>query len=263
MTESSNPRVSSLIHHHHHHHPHRLSHHPGKELSANFDISIKQLTRAKMASQHKLVVDQQLLYLYYQNFHPAHPILVPLSTLQGSLAEYIPPQLLTVMRYIGAHYHPDESIRQTLKASALETTSFTSPDAATDVFWVQCMLLLAISEHAHDGESKTFIEPAVSCALELGMQDSSFAKRHGYDSPFLEEMWRRTYWELYVVDVLLSAPRQQESLLYLMESDVSLPCDEVLYNEAEVSLSFLSLKKKGCQVTSSSQPSRKAACSKT
>lgn len=192
-----------------------------------------------MASHHQHLLDQQLLQLYYQNFHPAHPILIPFSALQGSLAEYIPTKILTVMRYIGAHYHPDESIRQTLKPSALETTSFTSPDAATDdPFWIQCMLLLAICEHAQNGENKTFIEPAVSRALEMGMHDSSFPKRHGCGSPLLEEMWRRTYWELYVVDVLLSAPRQQGSLLYLMESDVSLPCDEALYNEAEVSFPF-------------------------
>lgn len=181
------------------------------------------------------LVDQQLLQLYYQNFHTAHPILIPLSALQGSLAEHIPTQLVTIMRYIGAHYHPDESIRQTLRASALQTPS----SLPADGFWVQCMLLLAICEHAHDGESSssTYIDLAVQRALELGMQHASFAIAHGHASPLLEEMWRRTYWELYVVDVLLSAPRQQRSALYHSHtlSDVSLPCDEALYNEAEVS----------------------------
>ncbi|CRG83050.1 C6 transcription factor, putative [Talaromyces islandicus] len=190
------------------------------------------------------LVDQQLLQLYYQNFHAAHPILLPLSALQGSLAEYIPAQLLTVMRYIGAHYHPDESIRDTLKARALQTTflesssssSSPSSSALMDGFWVQCMLLLAICEYAQDGENRRFIDLAVDRALELGMQHASFATEHGHASPLLEEMWRRTYWELYVVDVLLSAPRHQRSALYHTQSDVSLPCDEALYNEAESSI---------------------------
>lgn len=238
MTESSNPRVSSLTTtHHYHHHPGRLS---GKTLPVNLvNISTipHQQTKLKRTIMATHLVDQQLLQLYYQNFHTAHPILIPFAALQGSLAEHIPTQLLTVMRYIGAHYHPDESIRQALRPSTLETT-FSS--AGADGFWVQCMLLLAISEHAHDGESSSrFIDLAVNRALELGMQDASFARNQGYASPLLEEMWRRTYWELYVVDVMLSALRHQPSTLYHTLSDVSLPCDEALYNEAEVSLPLL------------------------
>lgn len=179
-----------------------------------------------MTSHSLILPDLQLLQLYYQNFHAAHPILVPLSALAEN---NIPGQVLTVMRYIGAHYHPDKSIRQTLAPAAVSAA-----DSAPGGFFVQCMLLLAICEHAHDGEREHFIKPATTRALALGMQHASFAQTQGHHGvPLLEEMWRRTYWELYVVDVLLSAPRQ--SALHATQSDMNLPCDDALYNRAEVS----------------------------
>ncbi|KAH8704028.1 hypothetical protein BGW36DRAFT_444578 [Talaromyces proteolyticus] len=174
-----------------------------------------------------------LLQLYYQNFHHAHPILIPLSALCGPLAQYIPAQVLTVMRYIGAHYHWDSSVRDTFRESALSGLSLST--TRRDGFQVQSMLLLAISVHAHGGHddmdrAMEIIEQTISLALDLGMQDASFAVANGQGQPAIEEMWRRTYWELYVVDALLSALRQRNSLLYHTPSDVRLPCDETLYN---------------------------------
>ncbi|KAL1983349.1 hypothetical protein VTN96DRAFT_10408 [Rasamsonia emersonii] len=175
-----------------------------------------------------------LILLYYQNFHHAHPILLPQQALSGPLRHYIPSYVLTVMRYIGAHYHRDPSVQAPLKETAWEVVS----DAAAprNGFQVQCMLLLAITAHAHgeDERAHQIVQSAVDLALDLGMHRASFAVENSLQNPLVEEMWRRTYWELYVVDGLLSALREQNSFsLYDVKSDLALPCDELVYDRAE------------------------------
>jgi hypothetical protein len=182
----------------------------------------------------KLMADP-LIQLYYQNFHHAHPILLPLKALTGPLGQHIPPYVFTVMRYIGAHYHRDLSVQKSFKEAAWEVLSETGEPRNS--FQVQSMLLLAITAHAH-GESERshrVMESAVGLALDLGMHRASFAIENSMQSPVVEEMWRRTYWELYVVDALIGSLREQNTFsLYHVQSDLTLPCDEAVYCKAEV-----------------------------
>lgn len=97
-----------------------------------------------------------------------------------------------------------------------------------DGFQVQCMLLLSISAHAHGNfaYAMSIVRSATELAVKLGMHRSCFATTHGQGSVVLEEMWRRTYWELFVVESLLSAQIEGTATLYEINSDVPLPCDE-------------------------------------
>ncbi|KAL1970415.1 hypothetical protein VTN77DRAFT_5576 [Rasamsonia byssochlamydoides] len=176
-----------------------------------------------------------LIQLYYQHFHHAHPILLPQQALRGPLCRYIPSYVVTVMRYIGAHYHRDRSVQESLKKATLEPLS----DEATprNGFQVQRMLLLAITAHGHGEHERAhqLMQSAVDLALDLGMHRASFAVENSMQNPLVEEMWRRTYWELYVVDGMLAALREQTSFsLYHVQSDLALPCDEAVYDRAEV-----------------------------
>ncbi|KAL4766036.1 Zn(II)2Cys6 transcription factor [Aspergillus foveolatus] len=174
-----------------------------------------------------------MIQLYYENFHPSHPFMVPRRALGTSLGFLVPPQLLSVMRYIGAHYYPDPALKQTFRQAAFDAPSDQSIEAG---FKVQALLLLAITDHCHCHEQSAhrLIQTAVNLALETGMNRRRFASEHSYGHCVLEESWRRTYWELYVVDGLLAAMCEQSSFrLYHQPVNVQLPCDEKMYKSDE------------------------------
>ncbi|KAE8552084.1 hypothetical protein TMatcc_002095 [Talaromyces marneffei ATCC 18224] len=195
---------------------------------------------------------------YYQYFHDAHPLLLPLQVLEGGLGtQHIPEKVIAVMQYIGSHFlttnsntttehetsnrghrrrisgslpEPSQSPgREGTAQNALEREAFSCLSRPEeDGYQVQCMLLLSITAHAHGNflDAIRFIKSATSLALKLGMHRYSFSVVHGYGSPLLEEMWRRCYWELFVVESLLCALIEESAELYRVASDVPLPCDE-------------------------------------
>jgi hypothetical protein len=156
------------------------------------------------------------------------------------------------MKYIGGHFltinnttteqtdssghrrrisaDPTQSLsRDDTAKHALETEAFSCLSRAEeDGYQVQCMLLLSITAHAHGNflDAIRIIKSATSLALKLGMNRHSFSVVHGYGSPLLEEMWRRCYWELFVVESLLCALIEESAELYSVVSEVPLPCDE-------------------------------------
>ncbi|KAI9923940.1 hypothetical protein AWENTII_008323 [Aspergillus wentii] len=78
------------------------------------------------------------------------------------------------------------------------------------------------------------MQATIQLSLDLGMNRASFAEQNSFGSSIFEESWRRTYWELYVVEGLLAAMRDQSTFrLYSQKADVSLPCDEESYNRSE------------------------------
>ncbi|KAB8238696.1 putative C6 transcription factor [Aspergillus alliaceus] len=173
-----------------------------------------------------------MVQLYYQNFHRSHPFLVPRKILHSSLRHQIPPYIPAIMRYIGAHYYPDARFKEEFRPAAHDVLLDSTP---RDGFKVQGLLLLAILEHAHGQEetARLNMQTAIELALELGMNRSNFSRVNSQGSSVLAESWRRTYWELYVVDGLLAAMRDQSSFrLFSQKTDVQLPCAETLYNSA-------------------------------
>ncbi|KAN0075172.1 hypothetical protein V8E54_007783 [Elaphomyces granulatus] len=98
-----------------------------------------------------------------------------------------------------------------------------SDDTPRNGFKVQGMLLLAIITFADGDESRArqLLQAAIRLALKLGLNRAAFAVEHAMGSSLLEESWRRTYWELYVVDAMLAALRGPGAFsLYLMPSDL-------------------------------------------
>lgn len=171
-----------------------------------------------------------MIQLYYQNFHLSHPVVIPRKALNSPLCYLIPPALLSIMRYIGAHYYSNPSLRQEFRREAFDSLS---DPTMQDGFKVQALLLLAIIDHSNGDEksSHRLVQTASTLALEIGLNNSCFARENSYGHSAMEESWRRTYWELYVVDGLLAAFREQSSFrLYRQPTDIQLPCAEKLYN---------------------------------
>ncbi|PLB36937.1 Zn(II)2Cys6 transcription factor [Aspergillus candidus] len=171
-----------------------------------------------------------MIQLYYQNFHPSHPILLPRKALHTPLRRHLPHYLVSLTRYIGAHFYPHSAFQEAYVRAA--DAARVAPD--TDgPFKVQALLLLAIVDHAHGAEDRALLSlhEAISLALEIGMHRASFANAHSRDSSLLAESWRRTYWELFVVDGLLAAMRDQAPFrLYTQPADAGIPCQEIVYN---------------------------------
>lgn len=173
-----------------------------------------------------------MIQLYYHHFHRSHPILLPRRSLASPLGQQIPAYIPHIMRYIGSHYYPHAGF-----SDSFHTSAYTALSAPNDGYKVQGLLLLAIIEHAYGGEEKArkLLHEAIQLACRLGMNSRSFARTHSRGSLVLEESWRRTYWELVVVEGIISALGGVIlSSHKWINNEMQLPCDENAYN-AEVS----------------------------
>lgn len=179
--------------------------------------------------QKRLVVpDSRLVRLYYENFHPAHPILVP-----GSLydARKYPPYLHQVVRFIGSQY------------SALIPSNAFYQQTATELTYqvertpcmVQALLLFSMALYARN-ESSTAAElfaRAVDIALGLGMCQKHFAETVSGGDDREAESLRRTWWEMFILDVNMAVLQQKLNLRCdNIPHDVELPCEESLYGSS-------------------------------
>ncbi|KAJ5919345.1 hypothetical protein N7466_010288 [Penicillium verhagenii] len=171
--------------------------------------------------------DGYLLDIYYTYFHSAHPILPPLRFLfrTGSFPSY----LEYVMKFIASHFTPavsSETYRPNVVAAVCEQPS--------SVEKVQALLLLAIVLHSRNerGEAGLCLATAVDAAFELGMHQATFPELASYGDPIRAECLRRTWWELFVIEGLLTALGvQQIYRTNQVPPVVPLPCEERIYQD--------------------------------
>lgn len=137
--------------------------------------------------------------------------------------------LEAAMRYIGSFY----VAQAPTTALGLEAErAVYSMDCLNDGFKVQTMLLLTIGFDGYTYQEKALhlLVEAQDIALELGMNRREFAVLNGNGSDVLEESWRRTWWELFVVDGMIAGVHQKSSFrLSEIVADVGLPCEEEQY----------------------------------
>ena len=82
------------------------------------------------------------------------------------------------------------------------------------------------------------LDRAIDLALDLGMNRRSFAAERSFGVPVLAESWRRTWWELYVMDGMFAAVHMKTSFrLHSVPTDVGLPCEEGVYRAGNVPVS--------------------------
>lgn len=137
------------------------------------------------------------------------------------------------MQFIGSHFDgaaPTEEYRSL-------ANQVLSDQIPKDGFKVQALLLFAISLHARDEQklAKEIMDSTIDMALELGMHRKEFCIEHGEGCRSLQESWRRTWWELYAMDGMLAALHQLNSFkLFKVETNVPLPCEEAVFEAADV-----------------------------
>jgi Fungal Zn(2)-Cys(6) binuclear cluster domain/Fungal specific transcription factor domain len=138
-----------------------------------------------------------LIDLYYQFFHPAHPIVIPRRIY---LQDYgiIPKHLSKAMRVIGCHFttmNPEPYLKE-----AKEILDSKVPD---DAFKVQSLLILAIGSFARferEGGGNLLTQ-AVNVAQKIGLNDVNYGLG---EQALLKESYRRTWWELYTIVGIVS-----------------------------------------------------------
>ncbi|CAG2010723.1 unnamed protein product [Fusarium graminearum] len=170
---------------------------------------------------------------FYQKFFAAHPFILPkeplLSLAQGTSVE----PLITAIRWIGSLYIDKHASQSLLK----DAFRLIDGNHLREGFLVQARLLLIIGLDGIRQRKKAnkLMSEARDISVQIGMNTSSFATTHGQGIPILEESWRRTWWELYVIDALMSGVHLTNTFaLYEVPTDVGLPCEENQYRSGQI-----------------------------
>ncbi|KAH8705218.1 fungal-specific transcription factor domain-containing protein [Talaromyces proteolyticus] len=169
--------------------------------------------------------DDRSIRLFYENFHTAHPILVPSSLYN---ARNYPLFLQLVVNFIGSHYlpaSPDFDYKERV-AAELSSSADRSP------YMVQALLMFAIALYARGegADALTVLNRSIGLALDLGMHRQEYASSCYPNQSIDAESLRRTWWELYITDVLMAAPRKKLNFQCAsVPHNVALPCEEAIY----------------------------------
>jgi hypothetical protein len=172
--------------------------------------------------------------LYYKHFHRTHPCVLPQTHLERLLEDSsrqtsLKP-LISVMRFVGSLYARLEQGQPLVEDSI--SVCVPTEQCPRDPFTVQYRLIYSITlywcgEHVRSREE---MDRAIELALELKMHRRSFATQHGHGDSVLEESWRRTWWQLYIVDSWYAAIKHVRTCpTYCVDVTTELPCEEKEY----------------------------------
>jgi Fungal specific transcription factor domain len=172
-------------------------------------------------------IPQRCMEAFHQYFYDAHPFLPPRHHLLQMLKINPTDHLQAAIYYIGSRYVPGASTT----SFALEFESFLSGNkpAPKDASLVQAMLLFALGLDGNNERQKAIeiLIKAQSLAVELGMNRREYAVNNGRGSLVREESLRRTWWELYVVGIMMAGFHGSEMFHHKEAlSNVYLPCEE-------------------------------------
>ncbi|OKL60743.1 hypothetical protein UA08_04248 [Talaromyces atroroseus] len=173
------------------------------------------------------VPDSRLVRLYYENHHPAHPILVPASFYAK---RNYPQYLHQVVKFIGCQYS-----RLVPRDSLYEQTAAVLRNPEKTACMVQALLLYSSIMYARNvfSVADDAFSQAVDIALELGMYQRTFAQTYAAGKELEAESLRRTWWELYCLEVTMASLLQTTNLRCAnVPHDVLLPCDESFYGSS-------------------------------
>ena len=134
------------------------------------------------------------------------------------------------MRYIGSLFIDAGPARASYLDEALRLAYL--PTTPRDGFLVQAMILLIVGldGSCENDRARQLLLDAEQLAVEIGLNTRDFAAANGRLNPVLEESWRRTWWDLFVVDGMVAGVhRVTNFLLFDVPGEAALPCEEHQY----------------------------------
>ena len=168
---------------------------------------------------------------FYHYFHASHPFVLPKPFLLHISKEISLQPLLAAIRWVGSMF---------IGAGTMLIERFLNeaygliydPERPKDGFLIQSMMLLIVGldGRCQQDEARGILGDVETLALELGLNTREFATTHGRGIPVLEESWRRTWWDLFVIDGMIAGlQRATEFLLFDVPPGAALPCEEYYY----------------------------------
>lgn len=167
---------------------------------------------------------------YYYHFFPGHPSVLPKDRLLRMSKERNLDHLLAAMKWAGSLYIEIGPSRATYFEEAMRLIY--AEETPKDGYLVQAMLILMVGLDGSCQQEKTreILSDVERIAIEIGLFQRSYATTYGQGNPVLEESWRRTWWDLFVVDGMIAGVhRQTNFLLFDIVADAGLPCEEHQY----------------------------------
>lgn len=164
---------------------------------------------------------------FYRHFHAAHPFVLPRRhLLQMSASDSLEP-LLAAMRWVGSLFIDVSSSRASLYDEAHQRVR--DPATPRDGFLVQALMVLIVGldGSCRNEEARHLLEDVERLAIEIALNTRPFAVMYGRGMPVLEESWRRTWWDLFVIDGMIAGVHRVTNFaLFDFPADVGLPCEE-------------------------------------
>lgn len=173
----------------------------------------------------RIVPEGRLLRLYYENFHSAHPILVPAPLFEEW---YYPLYSSQVVKFIGSQYSvviSNDTFFESTRLILNETTDSTPQ-------MVQALLLYSIIMRARNNPSqaKSSLCLVTDIAIEFGMYQGDFATKFSGGREYEAESLRQTWWELFSWEVFIVSLHANTDLRCADVSPMAcLPCEELVY----------------------------------
>ncbi|GKT52075.1 uncharacterized protein ColSpa_12256 [Colletotrichum spaethianum] len=183
---------------------------------------------------------ERCLDSFYHHFHASHPFALPKEWLLRIMRDTNVEPMLAAMRWIGALFLEARPARAAFLDEALRLVQ--DPTTRRDGFFVQALILLIVGLDGgcEQEKARELLGDAERVALELGLNTREYATQYGRGIPVLEESWRRTWWDLFVVDGMVAGVhRQTNFLLFDVPADAALPCEEHQYLSGPMTLTDL------------------------
>ncbi|KAF2849343.1 hypothetical protein T440DRAFT_490581 [Plenodomus tracheiphilus IPT5] len=207
---------------------------PGNHVDTAIHMLNSQFAQpGSMAFQ---ISENRLLELFFDNFWPSFPCVLPYDFLQARLLkdDHGMHTLLPVLHWIGSIYAPwtvSEPYFEIAVAAIRTSTLAQTP------FNVQALMLYAIALYHYDvkPDGREKMDAAVAMALQLHMNEQWFAHAYGEGDSVLEESWRRTFYLLKVADQHFSVTSNTPMYTLLtVPSNVDLPCDDEFFESGQI-----------------------------
>ena len=156
------------------------------------DSAFRSQSASSRPSSTPMGLSSYLTDLFYANFYPKHPFVLPREHLAKELAAAEQCPLKPVIEYIGTFYHAtlDRSKYQNRADALLATHPYRS-----DGLLVQAMLVFAIGlrSDGHVTQADMFLRKAHKCAVAIGMNDHAYSCLGTGGQIIQVDSWRRTW----------------------------------------------------------------------
>ncbi|KAK6384363.1 hypothetical protein LTS17_001926 [Exophiala oligosperma] len=181
---------------------------------------------ANSSFQRQSTLTATLVTTFYGFIFPSHPFVLPEKLYQKN-SSLLPDHLIAAMCVFGSTLVPapfvPREVAESFQATAAQATTTQVPD---DGFKVQSLMLSALLEYTNNNHAIacSHLDLAIDLALLIGMNRMQSVVATDIETPsILDEMWSRTWWELYFMAGLFSASGCAGSWLRMSLAPVERP----------------------------------------